>query len=310
MDAPRRGASNYLRPSHAVLALPRVGYDRLDFTSGVQRPLPALLGEYQRTGDKWLTTSTYRRKASYRHTSDAAAPILDVLYDPRLPFRPTLRVRFRATMVHLLDLETIARALQALRPYIAAPVLCELELTLDFPVRRAAELRRLYVPRARAYETREQWRWWCVGSRTSAMSIRGYEKHEAEMSTARIEVTARRAALKRLHVTGLGGLIEIDWWSVLASRLRFVELDPGRCDAETYGRLTREFAARGVNATLRSLPRAERERIKRRWQPARIGRDVRRLVRAFRPRVSDAVVNDSPRVGRPAGRLVYVDAIP
>lgn len=280
-------ASNYHRAHHGLM-LPRVGFDRLAFTSASASPdLPPTIGAWRRAGDHALRQEgAYRRRAEYRNAGDPDAPVLDVLYNPAAPFRPTLRVSFRASMARLLDVETVAGVVRALAAHTGAAraLLCELELTLDFPPQRMSELRGAYVPYARAINQRGSWR--SIGSRSSATSFRAYEKHEEGFTVARIELVARRDALRRWNIQQLADLSGIAWPDVVRSRLRFLEV-AGDAAAPERERYTRMIAGNGVNATLKALARPERERFRRRLQPSPIDGEVATLLKGFKPRVTE-----------------------
>jgi len=191
-------------------------------------------------------------------------------------------------MPQLLDLEQVAAALALLFLHTGVqPTLSELELTLDFPPLRASELRRVYVPRARTRKNRG--RWFCVGSRNSAVSVRGYPKCEDGMQTARVELVARRRALRSWDLNSIDDIHAAQWVTLVAPRLRFVTLDPNaRCSTEERTRLLDDFDTLGVSATLRGLPKARRESVRRQLRPAPITAEVTRLLRQLTGRADAA----------------------
>jgi hypothetical protein len=308
-----RGAVTNGRSCHNP-ALPRIGFDRLDFTA-IRRDIaptwPEQILDYERRSDcrpNRRNAPGFRRRAEYRHKTDASAPVLDILYDPAGPFRPRFRLSFRAPadLSKLLDLDVVAPALAFLSHHAQTTLrLSEVELTLDFPPERGSELRQAYVPRARTRH--EKGDWWVIGSRKSAFSLRGYEKTVPGLSVARIELVLRRDALRSLGADTLTGLSTLDWPELVSKRLRLVELDRlARCDADEQVELERSLATVGVSASLRALPKARREWLRRHLVPSPIQSEVSELVRSLdtKPDCFTTVSTPASPQGR---RLLCID---
>jgi len=295
-DHQSRPAVNHNRSCH-TLPLPRVGFDRLDFTATSNRSLPTLptrILDYKRQRDCRIrhqrdsrirrTASGFRRCAQYRHVTDENAPAFDILYDPSERFCPKFRVSCRApaNLSRLLDLGAVAEVLDFLSHHAHSSLqLSEIELTLDLSQEWLSELRRAYLLRAR---TRHKQGTWCVvGSRRSAFSVRSYQKDAPGISLARIEIIVRRDGLRKLAVNDLAGLKSCNVAEVVTKRLRFVGLDPAaRCDAGERMELQRSLATVGVNKTLQRLPKAKREWLRRHLVPSPIEYEFLTLVRSLR----------------------------
>jgi hypothetical protein len=267
-------------------ALPRAGFDRLLFSAS--RPcrfVPlwprTLAGVYQRIRVYPPGYGRYARCAEYRHLSNPSAALLEIFYSSTCCFCPQFRVCFRATMTRLLDVDDVSAILALLRESTGAVlILSEIEVTLDFPPHRAKALRCAYAPNVR--QRHDHGAWFAIGSRNSASSIRGYLKTEDHIRVARLEVTLRRHALRRARINDVGALRNVDWNGLLACRLQFVTISPrSRCSASDRERYLASFVKNGVAATLRGLPRARRDWLRRQLQPARIASDVTQLLRCL-----------------------------
>lgn len=298
-------ASNYHRSHHtrAGIELPRAGYDRLLFSAPratrILRPWPVCMDDYKRSCDQHSKRAAYARRAMYRHLADSAAPVVEIFYEPIQPFRPRFRVVLRASMTRLLDLDQVNAVLGFLRAHTGVElVLCELELTLDFPPRRASELRRLYAPRRRVRDCADT-RYW--GSRKSAVSLRCYLKTEDSIRVARFELVARRDALRKWHLNSVDDLGTAQWSTIVGPMLQFVMVDPrGQCSPQERAEFENSFLTVGVSATLKALPRARRERLRRQLRPAPISREVMDLLRALETQGKECGGSNANRTPRHA----------
>ena len=127
------------------------------------------------------------------------------------------------------------------------------------------------------------------------------------MSIARIELVLRRDALRSLDANTLADLSALNWSELVSKRLRLVELDPiARCDANKRAELKHSLATVGVSATLRALPEARREWLRRHLVPSPIQHDVGALIRSLDTQVS--CVMPMSVAATPTGRrLVCID---
>lgn len=289
-----------------MLALPRAGFDRMDLTP--RRPShafqpPARILDYDRQHDYRPKRPGYARCATYRDLSDSNAPIVDILYRPVLPFRPSFRLSFRARMSQLLDIDTmdtIAAALNFVHSHTGSSTkLCELELTLDFEPERLLELRNTYLPRGRAPVIRADGSWF-DGSRRSSTYTRAYFKDENDFQTARVEVVVTRDALRSRGINSLDDLRGTAGHALFALaqwRLRFEELcPPTRRSWPERAHYQALIAAHGVARLRRTLPtKADRERLRRRLQPAPVQYEVNELLHALHARISERLASSSRR---------------
>ena len=270
---------------------PRAGFDRIvlsaNLTGRFGLHLPSTVSEgYRRFRDRWTavlvpgdqTKGIYRRIAQYRSHFGPDAPLIDVLYQPQLPFVPSFQLMFRASMTALLDLAVVERLAVDVMTSLNEPpgdfhISC-VELTVDFPGNcRVADAlhQQLYAPGARRVPRRDKrYRfWWTWCSRLSSLWVRLYWKKEDGLQVARIECIVRRPCLLDLHVTTIADLARVDWRSLFTRSVRLVEVVPPRTRGKQFDSklIASASTIAGVHETVRKYRRKTREWLCRRLHP-------------------------------------------
>jgi len=296
-----------------MLAGGRVGFDTIWLSTGKDTrtrrcfaaiDFPPDLPGYRQRYNYRPPWSGYDRCVEYQHVSNPDAPIVEVFCEPRKPFLPVCRVRLRATIRRLLDLDAAESIVEALATRFRVPfTVAEVELAADFDggsILAERLDREHYIPRVRsavkstARGQRDEQRddnadatlVYYRGRRRSGRSSRVYDKHEDGYQLVRVEWVFRRARLKVLGVVSIADLRKIEWAKVVGSRfVRFDEAvfngDPFDCPF--YRDL---FEVLGPNRALqRHIPRKDRHRVRQCLRQTENHRVIERLLRAFERRL-------------------------
>jgi hypothetical protein len=270
---------------------PRATFDRLSMSlrprSGhatlFASDVPPAIGPFVRVRHRHTPATTYRFRDAYRRRP--AGPLVDLAYwpvsDSTRPALPPVILTVRATMGHVMTPAHVAEAVDAVEHRFGMRhLVSQVELAVDWPgcdAETGALAKHLYVPRSRSGYVRRNEHGAVVyvvrGSRRSAVTVKVYAKAEDGKNAARLEVTFRRAALRRLRVRRVADLYAVDWPLHVTCRARVV--------ASTYQLGRRIPANLLIHELLQRLCPADRRRVRAGF------RDIPHLTEAVRRAVTD-----------------------